>query len=96
MTIMLKKTSSKVAKNTQFVSFITANTAMNCSNGPTEVFMLQNVAYRLTVYKSGHCTILTLSHKDNKRTHFIHSLAIKSLGKKYRAPKKRDFHIVIK
>ena len=62
----------------------------------TEEFMFQNVAYRPTVYKTGHCTTLTLSHKDNKRTHFIHSLAIKSLGKKYRAPKKRDFHIVIK
>ena len=80
---MLKKTSSKVAQKYSICFFITA---MNCSNGPIEEFMFQNVAYRPTVYKTGHCTTLTLSHKDNKRTHFIHSLAIKSLGKNTELP----------
>ena len=52
-----KKTPSKVAQNNSSPHFFL--TAWAAQTAPREEFMLQNMAYRPTVYRTGELTILT-------------------------------------
>ena len=57
----LEKTPSKVAqKNSNPLFFLTASSAQTAQ---TEEFMFQNVAYRPTVYRTGHVTFTVIFEK---------------------------------